>query len=86
MAYLLRCLSLPALEVTSVNSLGEGGLDGVVATRIVVICQLAYVGTFVEAVSQGCVRYGRQDWHAVGKMSGGSGREGDDRSGDITDS
>jgi hypothetical protein len=37
-ACLLRCLPPPTLEVTSVNSLGESGLDGVVETRVVVIC------------------------------------------------
>jgi hypothetical protein len=81
----LRCYSPPAREVASVNSLGEGGLDGVVETCVVVICPLAHVGTFVEAVCQGCIRFGRHDRHAVGKMSSGSGREGDDRSGNIAD-
>jgi hypothetical protein len=52
----------------------------------VTICQLARVGTFVEAICQGCVRFGRHDWHAVGVMSGGSGGEGNDGSGDIMDS
>jgi hypothetical protein len=46
---------------------------------------MAHVGTFVEAVSQGCVKLGRQDRHVVGKMSSGSGREGVDGSGDILD-
>jgi hypothetical protein len=57
----------------------------VVETHLVVICQLARVGTFVEAVCQGRIRFGRHDRHAVGKMSGGSGGEGDDGSGDIAD-
>ncbi len=56
-----------------------------VETRVVVIHQLARVGTFVEAVSQGCVRLRRHNRHAVDEMSGGSGREGDDGSGDIMD-
>ncbi len=64
---------------------GESGLDGVVETRLVVIRQLAHVGSFVEAVSQGCIRFGKHNRHAVGEMSGGSGREGDDGSGDIAD-
>ncbi len=46
---------------------------------------MARVGTFVEAVCQGCVRFGRLDRHTVGKMSGGSGSEGDDGAGDIAD-
>jgi hypothetical protein len=82
---LLRCEPLPTLEVTSVNSLGKSGLDGVAETRGVIICQLAHVGTFVEAVCQGCGRFRRHNRHAVDKMSGGSGREGDDGSGDIAD-
>jgi hypothetical protein len=49
------------------------------------ICQLASVGTFVEAVCQGFGRIGRHDRYAVGDMFGGSGREGDDGSGDVTD-
>jgi hypothetical protein len=57
----------------------------IVETGIVVICQLARFGTFVEAVGQGPVRLRRHDRHAVGKMSIGSGREGDDGSGDISD-
>jgi hypothetical protein len=57
----------------------------IVATRVVVICQVACVGTFVEAVGQGCIRLGRHDRHVVGKMSSGGGREGDDGSGDILD-
>ncbi len=52
---------------------------------MVIICQLARVGTFVEAVCQDRVRFGSLDWHAVGKMSGGSGGEGDDGSGNIAD-
>jgi hypothetical protein len=75
----------PTLEITSVDSFGESGLDGVVETCVVVISQLARVGTFVEAVSQGRIRSRRHDRHAVGKMSGGSGREGDDGSGNIAD-
>jgi hypothetical protein len=50
------------------------------------ICQLAHVGTFVEAVCQGCAGLGRHKRHAVGEISSGSGGEGDDRSGDIADS
>ncbi len=69
--------------MTSVDSLGECGLDGVVEIHAVVICQLAHVETFVEAVGQGCVRFGRQDRHPFGKMSGGSGSKGDDKSGDV---
>jgi hypothetical protein len=67
---------LSILEVTSVNSLGESGLDQVVETCVVIIHQLAHVGTLVEAVCQGCVRLGRHDWHASGKMSSDSGGEG----------
>jgi hypothetical protein len=74
------------LEVTSVNSLGEHGPDWVVETRIVIICHLACVGTFVEAVGQGCVRFGRLSRHTVGKMSGGSGSKGGEGSGVVTDS
>ncbi len=58
----------------------------VVETCIVVICQLARVGTFVEALCQSRVRFGWHDRYAVGKMSGGSDREGDDGSGNIEDS
>jgi hypothetical protein len=47
---------------------------------------LAYVGKFVEAVSQGCVRFGRFDRYIVSKMSSGSGSKGDDRLVDILDS
>jgi hypothetical protein len=54
-------------------------------TRVVVICQLTHVGAFLEAVGQGRIGLGRQDRHVVGKMSSGSGREGDDGSGDIAD-
>ncbi len=71
--------------MTSVDSFGESGHDGIVETHVVVICQLAHVGTFVEAFGQGCVRFGRHNRHAVGKMSNGSGREGDDGSGNIAD-
>ncbi len=46
-------------------------------TRVVVICQLACVGSFLEAVGQGCVRFGCQNWYAAGEMSGGGGTEGD---------
>ncbi len=81
----LRCQSLPTLEITPVNSFGESGLDGVVETRVVVICQLACVGTFVEAVGQDCVRFRGHNRYAVGKMFNGGGREGDDGSGDISD-
>jgi hypothetical protein len=52
---------LPTLEMTSVNCFGESGLEGIVETCIVVICLLARVGTFVEAVGQGCIRLGRRD-------------------------
>ncbi len=47
---------------------------------------MACVETFVEAVGQGCVRFGRFDRHTVGKMSGGCGSKGDDGSGDVMDS
>jgi hypothetical protein len=76
---------LPTLEVTSVYSLGESGLDGVVETHMVIICRLARVGSFVEADCQGPGRLGRHKGHAIGKLSSGSGKEGDDGSGDITD-
>ncbi len=82
----LQCESQPSLEISSVDSLCESGLDRVVETRIVIIHQLACVGTFVEAVCQGCVGLRRHERHTVGKMSDGSGKEGDDGSGDITDS
>jgi hypothetical protein len=72
---------LPSLEVASVDSLDESGFDRVVKTRIVLICQFACVGTFVEAVGQGGVRCGTIDRYAVGKLPGGSGCEGDDRLG-----
>jgi hypothetical protein len=81
----LRSKSPPTLEITSVDSFDESGLDGVVETRIVIICQWAHVGTFVEAVCQGHVRFGRYDWYAVGKMSSGSGGEGNDGSGNVAD-
>ncbi len=50
---------------------------------MVIICQLARVRTFIEAVCQGHVGLRRHKRHAVGKMSSGSGREGDDGSGDV---
>ncbi len=50
-----RYQPLPSLEVTSVNCLGESGLDRVVETCVVIIHQLACVGKFVEVVCQGCV-------------------------------
>jgi hypothetical protein len=78
-------LASPTLEVASVDSLGESGLDRVVETRVVIICQLSFVGTFVDAVCQGRVRFERHDRHVVGEMSGGSGREGGDGSGDVAD-
>ena len=53
---LLRFYSPPTLEITSVDSLGESGLDGVVETRVVIICLLAHVGTFIKAVCKGSVR------------------------------
>jgi hypothetical protein len=84
-ACLLRCKPPPTLEIISVDCFGESGLDGIVKTRVVVICQLAHVGTFVEAVGQGHVRLGRRDRYAVGDISSGSSREGDDGSGDIVD-
>jgi hypothetical protein len=40
---------------------------------------------FVEAVGQGCVRFGRLERHTFGKMSSGSGNEGEDGAGDVTD-
>ncbi len=44
---------------------------------------MARVGIFIEAVCQGCVRFGSLVRYAVGKQSGGSGCEGDDRSDDV---
>jgi hypothetical protein len=82
----LRCKSPPTLEITSVNSLGESGLNRVVETGVVIICQLAHVGIFAEAVCQRRARFGRCNWYAVGKMSGGSGGEGNGGSSDILDS
>jgi hypothetical protein len=84
-ACLVRCKPPQTLEITSVNSFGESGLVRIVETCVVVICQLARLGTFVQAFGQGCIRLGRHDRHAVGKMSSGSSREGDDGSGDIVD-
>jgi hypothetical protein len=55
------------------------------AACVVIICQFARVGTFVEAVCQGPVGLGRHERHAVGKISGGSGREGDDGFVDASD-
>jgi hypothetical protein len=52
---------------------------------MVIICQLAHVGTFVEAVGQGCVRFGRLGRHTVGEMSSGSGSKEDDGLGDVVD-
>ncbi len=46
---------------------------------------MAHVGTFVEAVGQGCVRFGRLDRYIVGKLSGGSGSKGGDGLDDIMD-
>jgi hypothetical protein len=46
---------------------------------------LAHVGTFVEAVGQGGVRFVRLDRYTVGEMSRGSGSKGDDRLVDVTD-
>ncbi len=40
---------------------------------------------FVEAVGQGCVRFGRLERHTFSKMSSGSGNEGEDGAGDVTD-
>ncbi len=60
-------------------------LDGVVETCVVIIRQLARVGTFVEAVGQGCVRFGRFDRHAVVEMFGESGSKGDVGSGKVVD-
>ena len=76
---------MPSLEVVSVDSLDESGFDGVVKNPVVIICQLACVGTFIEAVGQGCVRFGRHDRHTVGEMSSGSGSKRDDGSDDIAD-
>ncbi len=67
---------MPSFEVTSVDSLDERGLDGVVETGIVIICQLACVRTFIEAVDQGCVGFGRFDRYIVGDLSSGSGSKG----------
>jgi hypothetical protein len=48
-----------------------------------IICQLACVGTFVEAIGQGCVRFGRFDRYTIGTLSSGSGSKGDDGLGDV---
>jgi hypothetical protein len=77
---------LPSLEVSFVDSLDDCGLDGVVKTCIVVICQLARVGTLVEAFGQGCVRFGSLHWYAVGKLPGASGCKGGDGLGLVVDS
>ncbi len=58
------------------DSLDEHGLDGVVEACVVVICQMASVGIFVEAVGQGPVRFRRYNRYTVGKLSGGSGCKG----------
>ncbi len=76
---------MPSLEVVSVDSLDESGFDGVVKTHVVVIRQLACVGTFIEAVGQGSVRFGSLDGYAVGKLSGGSGCKDDGRLGHFVD-
>jgi hypothetical protein len=47
---------------------------------------LACVGTFVEAVSRGYVRFGRFDGYIVGEMSSESGSKGDGGLVDIVDS
>ncbi len=77
---------MPSLEVASLNSLDESGFDGVVKNPVVIICQLACVGTFIEAVGQGGVRCGSLNRYAVGKLLGGSGCKGDDGSGFLMDS
>ncbi len=46
---------------------------------------MACVGTFIEAVGQDCVRFSSLDRNAVGKLPGGSGCKGDDRSDDVVD-
>jgi hypothetical protein len=46
---------------------------------------LTHVGTFLEAVGQGCVRFGSLNRYAVDKLSGGSGSKGDDRLADVVD-
>ncbi len=46
---------------------------------------MARVGTFIEAVGQGCIRFGSLDRYAVGELSCGSGSEGDNGSVDIMD-
>jgi hypothetical protein len=77
---------LQSLEVSIVNSLDKCGLDRVVKARLVVIHQLAHVGTLVDTVGQGCVRFGSLDRYAIGKLSGGSGCEGGDGLGLVVDS
>ncbi len=69
---------MPSLEVSSVDSLDESEFNKVVKTQVEVICQLACVGTFIEAIDQGGVRCGSLDRYAVGKLPGGSGCKGDD--------
>ncbi len=46
---------------------------------------MARVETFVEAVGQDCVRFGRFDRYTVGELSGGSGSKGGDQSLDVAD-
>jgi hypothetical protein len=46
---------------------------------------LAHVGTFLKAVGEGCVRFGRLNRYTVGKLSGGSGGKGNDGSSDVAD-
>ncbi len=47
---------------------------------------MAHVGTFVEAVGQGYVRFGRLNRHTIGKVSNGSASKGEDGLGDVADS
>jgi hypothetical protein len=47
---------------------------------------LSCVRTFIEAVGQGCVRFGSLDGHAIDKMSSGSGSNGDDGLVEVVDS
>jgi hypothetical protein len=46
---------------------------------------LACVGAFIEAVGQGCVRYGSLERYAVGELSSGSVCKGDDGLGYVMD-
>ncbi len=52
---------------------------------MVIICKLAHVGAFIEAVGQGCVRFGSLNRYTIGKLSGGCGSKGGDDSGDVVE-